>query len=36
MNPTNPIDVIYPGSERYALHARVEALPLADMPDLEI
>jgi predicted AAA+ superfamily ATPase len=28
--------VIYPGSERYALHARVEALPLADMPDLEI
>ena len=28
--------VIYPGSERYSLHARVEALPFADMTDLEI
>ena len=31
----NPIDVNYhPGSARYALHARVAALPLADMPGL--
>jgi hypothetical protein len=34
INPTNPTHVIYPGRERYALHVRVAALPLADMPDL--
>jgi len=28
--------VIYPGRERYALHAHVEALPFADMPNLEL
>jgi hypothetical protein len=28
--------VIYPGNERYALHARVEALPFADLPALEV
>ena len=28
--------VIYPGREHYSLHARVEALPFADMPDLEL
>jgi predicted AAA+ superfamily ATPase len=28
--------VVYPGSERYALHARAEALPLADLPVLKI
>jgi hypothetical protein len=28
--------VIYPGKDRYALHAQVEALPLTAVPDLRI
>jgi predicted AAA+ superfamily ATPase len=32
----NKIYIIYPGSERYALHARVEALPLVALPDLRL
>ena len=30
------IYVVYPGRERYALHARVEALPLAGLPNLRL
>jgi len=30
------IYVVYPGRERYALHARVEALPLTGLPDLRL
>jgi predicted AAA+ superfamily ATPase len=30
------LHVVYPGKERYALHARVEALPLIDLPGLRL
>lgn len=30
------LHVVYPGKERYALHTRVEALPLTALPDLRI
>ena len=32
----NKLYVIYPGRERYALHARVDALPLVGLPDLRL